>query len=77
MCDNPNNFILPGWAHERVVNTTGIGGLPGYQGVVMPGYYARTTGAVWKTCDKQALIMAESRTEQLAKVGAPPSTNGS
>ncbi len=77
MCDKPNKFVLPGWAHEQVVNTTGIGGLPGYQGVVMPGYYARTTGAVWKTCDKQALIMAESRTEQLARVGAPPSTNGS
>ncbi len=46
MCDNPNIFVLPGWAHEQVVNTTGIVGLPGYQGVVMPGYYARTTGAV-------------------------------
>ena len=77
MCDNPNNFVLPGWAHERVVDTTGIGGLPGHQGVVMPGYYARVTGAVWKSCDKQALIRAESRTEQLARVGAPPSTNGS
>jgi hypothetical protein len=77
MCDNPKNFILQGWAHEQVVNTTGIGGLPGYQGVVMPGYYARTTCVVWKTCDKQALIMAESRTGQLARVGAPPSTDGS
>ena len=56
---------------------TGIGGLPGHQGVVMHGYYARTTGAVWKSCDKQALIRAESRTEQLARVGAPPSTNES
>ncbi len=77
MCDNPNNFVLPGWAHERVVDTTGNGGLPGHQGVVMPGYYARIKGVVWKSCDKQALIRAESRTEQLARVGAPPSTNGS
>jgi hypothetical protein len=77
MCDNPKNFVLTGWAHDRVVDTTGIEGLPGYQGVAMPSYYARTTGAVWKTCDKQALIRAESRTEQLARVGAPPSTNGS
>jgi hypothetical protein len=77
MCDNPRNFVLPGWAHERVADTTGVAGLPGEQGVAIPGYYARTTGAVWKTCDKQALIRAESRTEQLARVGAPPSTNGS
>ena len=77
MCDNPTNFVLPGWAHERVADATGIGGLHGSQGVVIPGYYARTTGAVWKTCDKQALIKAESRTERLARVGAPPSTNGS
>jgi hypothetical protein len=77
MCDNPKNFVLPGWAHETVYNTTGNKDLPGHQGVVMPGYYARTTGAVWKTCDKQALIRAESRTEQLARVKAPPSTNGS
>ena len=77
MCDNPNNFVLPGWAHERVVDTTGIGGLPGHQGVVMSGYYARTTDAVWKSCDKQALIRAESRTDQLVRIGASPSTNGS
>lgn len=77
MCDNPKNYVLPGWAHKHIVDTTGVGGLPGKQGVSIPGYYARTTGAVWKTCDKQALIKAESRTEQLARVGAPPSTNGS
>jgi len=77
MCDNPNNFVLTGWAHEHVVDTAGTKGLPGHQGVVMPGYYARSTGAVGKTCDKQALIKAESRTEQLARVKAPPSTNGS
>lgn len=77
MCDNSKNFVLTGWAHQHIVDTTGVAGLPGNQGVVIPGYYARTTGAVWKTCDKQALIKAESRTEQLARVGAPPSTNGS
>ena len=77
MCDNPNNFVLTGWAHQHVVDTTGIGELPGHQGGVMPGYFARATGAVWKTCDKQAMIKAESRTEQLARVKAPPSTNGS
>ena len=77
MCDNPNIFVRTGWAHEHVVDTTGNKELPGHQGVVMPAYYARTTGAVWKTCDKQALIRAESRTEQLARVKAPPSTNGS
>jgi hypothetical protein len=77
MCDNPGNFVLMGVGHDRVIDSTGMDGLPGRQGVIMPGYYARTTGAVWNTCDKQAQIMAASRTEQLAKVGAPPSTNGS
>jgi hypothetical protein len=78
---NPNNFVLTGWAHEHVVDTTGIGELPGHQGFVMPDITPDITfeilGAVWKTCDKQALIRAESMTEQLARVKAPPSTNGS
>jgi hypothetical protein len=77
MCDNQRNFVLPGWAHEHVVDTTGVGRLLGNKEVAFPGYYARTTGDVWKTCDKQALIRAESMTEQLAKVGTPSSTNGS
>jgi len=77
MYDNRKIFVLPGWAHDRVFDTTGVGVLSGYQGAAMQGYYARKTGAVWKTCDKQALIMAEIGPEQLARVGAPLSTNGS
>ena len=72
MCDNPRNFVLPGFKHDRIIDLTGD-----KHGEVYPGYYARTTGAVWKTCDKQAMIKQESRTEALARVKAPPSTNGS
>ena len=77
MCDNPRNFTLTGFKSERVLDETGSKGLPGGQGVIYPAYYMRTTGAVWKTCDKQAMIRQESRTEELARVRAPPSTNGS
>lgn len=69
-------FVLPGFAHERVIDESGVDFLPGRQNVSFPGYYARTTGAVWKTGDMQALIRAESRTEQLAAANAPPATRG-